>query len=173
MLSIPPDNGMPFDSGEGEVLPEWIDSNDHMNLAYYIVLFDRALDVLYDHVGLGAQYKATTNFGTFAAESHVLYEKELRLGDRVRLTTQVLGVDAKRLHLAHEMLRVGSDERVATQELLNLHVDLGARRVTAWPPDIQQALQQVADQHSSLPTPTWVGRRISMRPPSRAQRAHQ
>ncbi|HTN09974.1 MAG TPA: thioesterase family protein, partial [Acetobacteraceae bacterium] len=113
---------VPFDSGEGEVLPGWIDSNDHMNLAYYVVLFDHATDAIYDAFGLGPGYKTRTGCGTFAAESHNLYEQELRLGERVRVATWVIGADTKRLHLAHEMYRLSDNARAATQELLYLHI---------------------------------------------------
>jgi acyl-CoA thioester hydrolase len=152
----------PFDSGTGEVLPAWIDSNDHMNLAYYIVLFDHATDAIYEAFGLGPDYKAATNCGTFAAESHNLYESELRLGDRVRMTTQVLGVDAKRLHLAHEMYRLDDGRRAAMQELMYLHVDLGLRKVVPWPADVRAKLDRFAAAHATLPVPDWVGRRIAM-----------
>ncbi|MBN8889784.1 MAG: hypothetical protein ABS99_10465 [Acetobacteraceae bacterium SCN 69-10] len=156
---------VPFDSGEGEVLPAWIDSNDHMNLAYYVVLFDQATDAIYDAFGMDRGYKARTNCGTFAAESHNLYEQELRLGERVRVTTLVLGVDAKRLHLAHEMHRVADGARAATQELMYLHVDLGLRRVVPWPADVRARLDAFAAAHAAAPRPDWVGRRIAMPPP--------
>src|SRR5205807_319734 len=93
----------PFDQYEGEVLPEWIDANGHMNLAYYVVLFDYATDALFEAIGIGYRYKDTTNHGTFVAETHNLYERELLVGERVRVATQILAADNKRLHLAHEM----------------------------------------------------------------------
>ena len=55
----------PFDRYEGEVLPEWIDANDHMNLAYYVVLFDYATDALFEEIDIGRRYKETTGHGTF------------------------------------------------------------------------------------------------------------
>lgn len=155
----------PFDSGEGEVLPEWIDANDHMNLAYYIVLFDRATDVLYEEFDIGPAYKQRANCGTFAAETHNLYEQELLLGERVRIDTYVLGVDAKRLHLAHEMFRLSDGARAATQELMYLHVDLVARKVSPWPEAIRARLEEARVAHAALPRPAWIGRRIAMPEP--------
>ena len=58
----------PFDRYQGEVLPEWIDANGHMNLAYYIVLFDYATDTLFNAIGIGLDYKDRTNHCTFVAE---------------------------------------------------------------------------------------------------------
>ena len=152
----------PFDQYEGEVLPEWIDANDHMNLAYYIVLFDYATDALFDALDIGRQYKDRTNHGTFAVETHNLYERELLLGDRVRVSTQILGSDGKRLHLAHEMLVPESRQRAATQELMYLHVDLSSRRVVPFPQEVRKRVAEAAAAHAHLPRPEWVGRHIAM-----------
>ena len=151
----------PFGDYVGEVLPAWIDSNDHMNLAYYIVLFDHGTDAIYDAMGIGVGYKQKTNCGTFAAESHILYEQELLLGDRVKVVSTVVGIDAKRMHLAHEMYRLSDGKRAACQEILYLHVDLGRRRVAPWPADRLAMIQSVAAAHAAA-RPDWVGRRISL-----------
>jgi acyl-CoA thioester hydrolase len=153
----------PFERYQGEVLREWIDANDHMNLAYYTVLFDYATDALFDAIGIGRQYKDSSNNATFAAETHNLYERELVLGDRVRISTQILGLDNKRLHLAHEMLMTADGRRAATQELLYLHVDLSTRRVAPFPDEIRERVAVAAATHARLPRPAWIGRRIAMR----------
>ena len=113
-----------------------------MNLAYYTVLFDYATDALFDAIGIGRQYKDSTGNGTFVVETHNLYERELLLGDRVRVSTQILGLDGKRLHLAHEMFMIA--QRPARRDA---GADVPARRpcdasrrrrsrmgsATAWP----------------------------------------
>jgi len=152
----------PFDHYEGEVLPQWIDANGHLNLAYYIVLFDYATDALFDALGIGLRYKEATNHGTFAVETHNLYERELLAGERVRVATQILGTDVKRLHFAHEMFSLASGRRSATQELMYLHIDLAARRVVPWPAALRERLAEAAAAHSRLPRPDWAGRRIAM-----------
>jgi acyl-CoA thioester hydrolase len=151
----------PFVDFEGEVKPEWIDSNDHMNLAYHVVLFDAATDALYEAIGLGRDYRATEH-GTFAVETHTIYATELVLGDRARVTSQILGFDAKRLHLAHEMHRAADGALAAAQELLLLHVDLRVRKVVPWLPQVGPRLQAAAAVHAALPRPEWVGRRITL-----------
>ena len=88
-MSIP----APFDGYQGEVLPKWIDINGHMNLAYYTVLFDCATDLLFETIGIGQSYKRATNHGTFVVETHNLYERELLVGERVRVVSQILGGD--------------------------------------------------------------------------------
>ena len=152
----------PFDHYRGEVLAEWIDLNGHMNLAYYIVLFDYATDLLFDAIGIGKEYKRATNHGTFVAESHNLYERELLVGERVRVTSQIVGADSKRLHLAHEMFRATEAERVATQELMFLSVDLGRRRVVPFLGEAQQRVGAAAAAHAHLPRPQWLGRHIAI-----------
>ena len=152
----------PYERFEGEVLPEWIDYNGHMNLAYYTVLFDYATDLLFDELGLGLDYRRTTQQGTFVAETHNLYERELLVGERVRVATQILGADSKRLHLAHEMFSLAGGQRTATQELMYLHIDLSTRRVVPWLPEVHERVAASAAAHSRLPRPDWTGRRIAM-----------
>ena len=157
-MSIP----APYDRFRGAVLPEWIDYNGHMNLAYYTVLFDYATDLLFDELGLGLDYRRNQDKGTFVVETHILYERELLEGDKVWIATQILGSDDKRLQLGHEMFRAASGERAATQELMFLHVDLVARRVTPFPAELRQRVAAAAAAHAALPRPDWVGRRIAM-----------
>ena len=152
----------PYARYEGEVLPEWIDWNGHLNLAYYVVLFDKATDLLFEELGLGLSYRRDTDRGTFVAETHNRYERELLVGEKVRVTTQIVGSDDKRLHIAHEMFRVKDDLRAATQELMFLHVDLIARRVMPFPPDLKTRVSAAAAAHAVLPHPDWVGRKVAM-----------
>jgi len=147
---------------EGVVLPEWIDANGHMYLAYYVVLFDQATDVLYDALGVGQAYRNATGNSTFAAEMHTLYEREVRVGDRVRVTAHLLGADAKRLHYFHEMFHAEGGHRVAAQELLALHIDLSVRRVAPFPADLHARIQAAVRERGDKPLPNGVGRRITM-----------
>lgn len=153
---------MEFPHSEGEVLPQWIDANGHMNLAYYVVLFDQATDALYDLIGVGQAYRDATGNSTFTAEAHTLYEREVRLGERVRVVPHLLGVDAKRLHYFHEMFHAEYGHRVAAQELISLHIDLRIRRVTPFPPDLLARLQEAARAREGQPLPQGVGRQIAM-----------
>ena len=61
--------------------PEWIDSNGHMNLAYYVVVFDLGTDRLYDVLGIGNAYREATGNSCFTAETHTIYEREVKVGD--------------------------------------------------------------------------------------------
>jgi acyl-CoA thioester hydrolase len=147
---------------EGSVLPEWIDANGHMNLAYYVVLFDQATDAIYDALGVGQAYRDATGNSTFTAEAHTLYEREVRVGERVRITSHLLGADAKRLHYFHEMFHAEQGHRIATQELMALHIDLRVRRTTAFAPALLERIQAVVRARAGEPIPEGVGRRIAM-----------
>ena len=153
---------MDFPQLEGEVLPEWIDANGHMNLAYYVVLFDQATDLLYDALGVGQAYRNVTGNSTFTAETHTLYEREVLEGERVRVTAHLLGADAKRLHYFHEMFHAEGGHRVAAQELMALHIDMAARRVAPFPPDLQVRIQAMVKERAGRALPKGVGRRIAM-----------
>ena len=147
---------------EATVLPAWIDYNGHMNLAYYVVVFDQATDALYDRLGIWLPYRQATGNSCFTVETHTIYEQEVKLGDRVRVHTHLLGADAKRLHYFHEMFHVGEGYRAAVQELMALHVDLSVRRTTPFPPDRQTVIDAALARCDTLPRPKEAGRRISM-----------
>jgi acyl-CoA thioester hydrolase len=168
-MTIPAKIPAPFAAFQGEVLPEWIDYNGHMNLAYYTVLFDQATDLLFDVLGLGLDYRRDTQMGTFVAETHNRYERELLVGARVRVATQIVAADDKRLYLAHEMFALEGGYRTATQELMFLHVDLTLRRVSPFPADLRRRVADATAAHAALPRPDWIGRRIAM--PQRPERS--
>lgn len=158
----------PFTGHSAVVRPEWIDENGHMNMAYYVVIFDGAIDHLWAAIGLGAPYRERTQHGTFAVECHVIYRAELLLGDGVEVSTQILAADSKRIHLAHEMRRCDGNI-AAQQEVMLLHVSLKTRRVVPFLPEAAETVAAAAQAHASLPRPDWVGRRLAMpdaRPPA-------
>jgi acyl-CoA thioester hydrolase len=76
--------------------------------------------------------------------------------------SRLLGVDAKRLHLFHEMFGPGGGKRLAAQEIMCLHVDMGTRRAAAWPVETRQRLQEVLRASAGDRPPQGVGRRIEM-----------
>jgi acyl-CoA thioester hydrolase len=147
---------------EATVLPEWIDYNGHMNLAYYVVVFDLAGDTMHDAMDLGLPFREASGYSTFAAETHTRYEREVKLGDRLCVFSHLLGADAKRLYVFHEMFHADDGFRAATQEVMSLHVNLAARRVTALPADKLAALQAIVARRGDAPLPPEAGRRIAM-----------
>lgn len=140
---------------------DWIDYNGHMNLAYYVLVFDHGTDALLDHVGLDAAYRERAGGSVFVVESHVTYNAEVMLGDDMRIASRVLDVDAKRLRLYHEMWVGDGDIPAATNELMILHVDLKSRRTAPFPGPAFRALTGIWEQHRVLAQPSQVGRGIS------------
>jgi acyl-CoA thioester hydrolase len=153
---------------EAVVRPEWIDSNGHMNLAYYVVVFDLATDALYAKLNIGDAYRDATGNSCFTAETHTLYEREVHLGDRLHVKCWLLGADEKRLHYFHEMFHRDSGDRSAVQELMALHIDMSTRRVAPYPPDRYAALQQAVAEYAPATLPKGAGRRIALPPPKHA-----
>jgi acyl-CoA thioester hydrolase len=144
------------------VRPEWIDYNGHMNVAYYVLAFDHATDAFLDLLGLGQDYKQDTNFSTYVAEAHVTYEQELKAGDPMRFTTQLLGYDAKRVHYIHLMYHAEQDFLAASNELMTLHVDMAGPRVAPLPAHALARCDQIWQRHRLLPVPPQAGRRMSL-----------
>jgi acyl-CoA thioester hydrolase len=144
------------------VRPEWIDSNGHMNLAYYVVVFDLGTDRLYNALDIGNAYREATGNSCFTAETHTLYEREVKVGEPLRVATTLLGADAKRLHYFHEMFHAVEGHRVAAQQLLALHIDMRIRRVAPFPPDRLAAINAALHAHGGWPLPPGVGRRIEL-----------
>src|SRR4051812_41670475 len=144
------------------VRPEWIDSNGHLNLAYYVVVFDLATDALYKALDIGDAYREASGNSCFTAETHTLYEREVHLGDGLLVRTWLLGCDKKRIHYFHEMFRADSNERSAAQELLALHIDMSVRRVSEFPPEKYAALQTAVKQYAPPTLPKGAGRRIAL-----------
>lgn len=117
------------------MLPGWVDHYGHMNLAYYLVAFDLATDALWPSLGLGKAFQAK-GLGTFAAESWQAYTREVTQGAPLAFDSEVLAHDAKRLLCRHTMFHATEGWQAAENEVLYLCVDLGARRVAAWPDDV-------------------------------------
>jgi acyl-CoA thioester hydrolase len=152
----------PIVEHEDIVRPEWIDSNGHMNLAYYVVVFDLATDKLYSRLGIGDAYREATGNSCFTAETHTLYEREVRLGERLLVHTWLLGADSKRLHYFHELFHADSGERSAVQELMALHIDMRVRRVAPFPDEQRSALERAVTRYAPAQPPSGIGRRITM-----------
>jgi acyl-CoA thioester hydrolase len=152
----------PFVSQPMRVEPGWIDLNNHMNLAYYQVLFDRHFDDVLAFAGFGQAYLDRTNHSIFAAEAHICYRREVRLEHPVTISWRLLGLDSKRLHFYSEMHHATEGWLAATSENLSLHVDMAARKVASFLPGSDAILQQFAAAHASLPAPDLAGRRITM-----------
>jgi len=145
-----------------QIEPQWIDYNGHLNMAYYNVMMDRAIDQLWLHLGIGPAYMKERHGSTFTAEAHVRYLREIHLGDPVQVSVWMLAADEKRIHTFEELRHATEGWVSATSENITLHVDMGVRKVAAFPPDIQARIAAVLETHAGLPRPEGIGRRIAM-----------
>ncbi len=141
----------------------WIDYNGHLNMAFYHVLFDRAVDHVYDRLGIGAAYVQAGGGSCFTLQVHVNYLSELVLEDPVEISWQLLDQDAKRLHFCETMRNAATGEVAATAEQLALHVDMSTRRSAPFPPAILADIEALMSAHAGLTAPDWVGRSIGIR----------
>jgi acyl-CoA thioester hydrolase len=152
----------PFISSVMRVEPQWIDFNGHLNMAYYTVLFDRAVDEIYELIGLGPAYLKQHGHSTMVAEMHVRYLRELHDGDAVRVSVQLLDYDAKRVRLFEQLLHATENWVSATCETMTLHVDMAAKKVAPFPDSVVRALERMKTAHAVLPLPEGAGRSVAM-----------
>jgi acyl-CoA thioester hydrolase len=152
----------PFVSSVMQIEPGWIDYNGHLNMAYYNVLFDRAIDQMWLELGIGPDYLKSRGGSTFTAECHVRYLREVHLGDPVRVSVYLVAADDKRLHTFEELRHAEEGWLSATSENMSMHVDMAARKVAPFPDDIRARIAGVAEAHHAGARPEGIGRSIAM-----------
>jgi acyl-CoA thioester hydrolase len=155
----------PFVSSVMQIEPQWIDYNGHLNMAYYNVMMDRAIDELWLQLGIGPAYKKERHGSTFTAECHVRYLREIHLGDPVQVTIYLLGADEKRLHTFEELRHADEGWLSATSENVSLHIDMATRKVAPFPSDIRARIAAIVGVHAVVPRPEGIGRKVAMPSP--------
>src|SRR3984885_13810341 len=161
-MPLPP---APFVSSVMQIEPQWIDYNGHLNMAYYNVMMDRAIDELWLQLGIGPSYMKERHGSTFTAECHVRYLREIHLGDPVQVSIWLLAADEKRLHTFEELRHAKDGWMSATSENMTMHIDMKTRKTAAFPSDIRARIADVLASHSAIARPDGIGRRVAM--PSR------
>jgi len=158
----------PLDFYRGQVLPAWVDYNHHMTEAAYLTAFGWASDALFSYIGDDDAYREAGH-SFYTVETHIAYLREAAELAPLRVTTRVLGIDRKRLHIYHEMFDDADDKMLATTEQMLVHVDMNAGRSVAILPEVRAALEAILAAHAtlgppvraghfSLPSPSGVGR---------------
>ena len=149
----------------GRVPSAWIDINNHMNVAYYVLAFDQGVDSLWDRFGITDEHIREMNSSTFAVEAHVTYRRELVLDDPYIVTAQVLAYDEKRIHQFQRLYQADERYLAATCEWMNLHVDLATRRVAPWPQTILDDIANVVAGQGDWPWPEEAGKQMTIPEP--------
>ena len=114
----------------GRVKSEWTDYNVHMNLAYYIHLFDTAWETMLQRFNMGEDSAKVEKRTTFAVESHTTYDMEVKVGDEVDINLLFIDFDKKRIVYKLEMIHKSEKYLAATTEVCSLYVDLNSRKVS-------------------------------------------
>ena len=147
---------------QGTVLPEWIDVNEHMNVAYYVLAFDGAVDSLWEEFGITEDYINISSSSTFAVESHITWQRELAANEPYIISSQLLAYDNKRIHQFMRMYHAEKKFLAATAEWLNLHVDLDIRKVSPWPDAILKRIAAFAARQGDWGWPPEAGKQMTL-----------
>ena len=118
-----------------KIIKEWTDYNNHMNLSYYILVFDLGAEVILSKFKMGEQSAKTTKKSTMVVETHTTYNQEVKEGDEVDVFISYFDHDNKRLHYKLEMFDKAKNTLSATTEILALYIDLNIRKVAEFEPE--------------------------------------
>ncbi|MEM7334638.1 MAG: thioesterase family protein [Chloroflexota bacterium] len=139
--------------------PEWIDRNGHVNVAYYVLAFDYATDAFYDTLGIGEAYQEK-GFSVFTLGMNVDYLREIFEGTKIRMTTQLINWDKKRLHYFHRMFNLDAGYLAATNECIAMHIDLNKRKSAPFSAETNANIEATMNQHAQLSHPHSLVRKL-------------
>lgn len=134
-----------------------------MNVAYYVLAFDRGVDEFMYQMGITPEYLETEKSSTFTLEMHINYLQELHLDNPIRLTCQLLDADSKRVHYFLRMFHAEEGYLAATSEQMMIHVSLESRRSSPFPSGVSNVIDQMMAAHKALPFPDQAGRKMGIR----------
>jgi acyl-CoA thioester hydrolase len=132
-----------------KVIKEWTDYNGHLNVAFYVRVFDIAADVMLDNFKMGEDSAKKEKKTTFVAEMHTNYYQEVRLGEEVETKITYIDHDKKRIHYKLSMFHKEKKYLAATNEVLSLYVDLNKRKVVDFDPDRLKVMDDFIKNNSS------------------------
>jgi acyl-CoA thioester hydrolase len=145
------------------VQSSWVDYNGHMNVAYYVLVFDHGTDALFELLNMGPDYRARTKSSDFVVESHICYIREVVEGVSLQVASILLMHDNKRMHLFHHMYNGETGELCATIELMIVHVDMISRRSAFFPEDTLLSLEDYTRDQAAFRCPDQAGSVIGIK----------
>ena len=128
---------------------EWTDYNNHMNMAYYVLVFDQLWEIILEKFKMGEQSAKTTKMSTMVVETHTTYNNEVKEGDEVEINLIFFDHDKKRLHFKLEMIETSSKKLSATLESLSLYIDLDKRKVTEFEDQKVKLMDRFIEENKS------------------------
>lgn len=144
------------------VVPEWIDYNGHVMDGYYLVAFSDATEAILAALGFGAAYLAATGCTIYTVEAHVTYRREVAEDASLTFESRVVDHDEKRIHVFHVMLDADSGERLATAELMFIHVRQSTGKVEPFPAEQAARVTSMAAAQADLERPAELGRHLGI-----------
>ena len=132
------------------ITENYLDVMGHMNVRYYLALFDEASWTFFQSFGMTETYYKDSLAGAFALEHHIRYLSEVRLGETVHIHARLLQRNAKRIHFMYFMVNVNKAVLSATLESVVSHTNLKQRRTSPYPPEIAVHLDAIIAEHSQL-----------------------
>ena len=132
-----------------KVIKDWTDYNGHLNVAFYVHIFDIAADVMLDNFKMGGESAKKNKKTTFVAEMHTIYKQEVRLGEEVDTHLTYLDHDKKRIHYRASMFHKEKKYLAATTEVLSLYIDLNQRKVAEFEPEKIKIMDEFIKTNSS------------------------
>jgi acyl-CoA thioester hydrolase len=130
-----------------KIIKEWTDYNNHMNLSYYILVFDLGAEIILSKFKMGEDSAKTTKKSTMVVETHTTYNNEVKEGDEVDVFLSHFDHDKKRLHYKLEMYDKGKNTLSATTEVLSLYIDLNLRKVSEFEKEKSIIMDEFIDKH--------------------------
>ena len=128
---------------------EWTDYNNHMNMAYYVLVFDQIWEIMLTKFKMGENSAKTTNRSTMVVETHTTYNNEVKEGDEVEIVLTFFDHDKKRLHFKMEMIETKSKKLSATLESLSLYIDLSKRKVSEFESEKLELMDKFIETNKS------------------------
>jgi acyl-CoA thioester hydrolase len=133
-----------------KIIEDWTDYNGHMNVAYYVLIFDRfGAEILNEKFKMGEHSAKTTKKSTMVVESHITYNQEVKEGDEVDVNLTYCNHDKKRLLYKFEMIHKEKNYLAATMEILALYVDLNERKVAEFEKDKIKIMNEFIEENKS------------------------
>lgn len=144
------------------ILPEWVDYNNHLRDAFYLLIFSYATDALMDRIGLDEPGRTRTGHTLYTLECHLNYLNEVKLGSEVEVRTHLLAYDRKRLHVHLGLYRPGDEQLLAASEQMLMNIDHAAGRSAPFDEAVLPQIQALHEMQKDLPRPIHIGRVIGL-----------